>query len=190
MSEQADFVVAMASALERAAIPYMVAGSVASSAHGPPRATNDVDIVVDPTPAQLDSFLGSLENVYVSQPAANEALRRRSMFNVIDLVRGLKADLIVLKDRPFSRTEFERRIPVQFEGHNIFVASPEDVILSKLEWSKMGESERQFRDALSVAVAKWPDLDVPYLRHWGVELSVSDALEQLLNDAARLNPEP
>src|SRR5687767_1612872 len=131
MKSQAEFIHAICTALESAGIRYMIGGSLASSIHGPQRSTHDVDIVIAPTPDQLDEFLSAVsaypEN-YVSRTAALEAHRRRSMFNVIDTPSGHKADLIFLKERPFSETELRRRERVPFAGQEIFVASAEDVI--------------------------------------------------------------
>src|SRR2546423_709510 len=104
---QEEFLTQIAQLLEAAAIPFMVAGSHSSSYHGQPRATNDVDFVIDPTSEQLDRFLALLgDRHYVSPAAAREALSGRSMFNVIDFAEGWKADFIIRKDRPFSVEEF------------------------------------------------------------------------------------
>lgn len=191
MKSQAEFIQAICAALENAGIRYMIGGSVASSIHGPHRSTNDVDIVIAPTPDQLDLFLSAVsaypEN-YVSRTAALEAHRRRSMFNVIDTPSGHKADLIFLKARPFSESELERRVRIPFAGQEIYVASAEDVILSKLEWSKLGESERQFLDALKVAVMKGRQLDIGYLQKWAVELGVVEGLNELLRQVRESSP--
>jgi hypothetical protein len=92
-------------ALEAAAIPYMLVGSFASTWHGAPRTTQDIDIVIDPTPDGLDRLLADLgaDDVYVS-PSAHDAPAARDQFNVIDAAAGWKVDLIVRKDRAFSRT--------------------------------------------------------------------------------------
>ena len=95
-------------------------------------------------------------------------------FNIIDEASGFKADLIVRKERPFSRTEFSRRIRVSLLGQMLEMATPEDVILSKLEWSKRGSSERQREDALHVARTQGEKLDLAYLEKWFHELGVSD----------------
>jgi hypothetical protein len=105
------------------------------------------------------------------------------MFNVIDFSVGMKADLVVRKDRDFSRGEFARRRIADVEGVQAFVMSAEDAILSKLEWCKMGESERQYRDAFNVASLMWHDLDLHYLRNWAVELNVEELLQRLLDEA-------
>jgi hypothetical protein len=184
---QEEFLAEMTRRLESAGIPYMVAGSHASSFHGQPRATHDVDLVIDPSPEQLDQFLVLFdESYYVSREAAQEALRRRSMFNIILFAEGWKADLIFRKERPFSREEFRRRQASHLHGQTLSIASPEDVILTKLEWNQISPSERQVRDALNVALAQWSKLDMTYLRRWAADLGVADALEETLRQAKEL----
>jgi hypothetical protein len=181
---QEEFLVRIAELLETAGIAFMVAGSHASSHHGHPRTTHDVDVVIEPTPEQLDRFLSLLgDDYYSSQEMAREALSRRSMFNILHFDSGWKVDLIIRKDRPFSVEEFRRRQMGNLHGRPLPIASPEDVILSKLEWDKITPSERQLRDALNVAAVKWPGLDQAYLRRWAAVLGVSEKLEEVLRNA-------
>ena len=97
---------------------------------------------------------------------------RRSMFNVIDLSTGWKVDLIVRKPRPFSVEEFRRRLPARLLGVDVCVATPEDTILTKLEWAAMSGSDRQLRDVAGVLAVKRGELDIPYIELWAVELGV------------------
>jgi hypothetical protein len=181
----AEFLALIAGRLQSAGIPFMIAGSHASSLHGHPRATNDVDLVIDTSRDQLDRFLTALgDDLYVSPDAARDALRARSQFNVIDFANGWKVDLIVRKDRPFSLSEFARRSSAHLAGADYPVASAEDVILSKLEWDLISPSERQLRDVLGILEVQRDRLDLSYLRHWAAELKVSDALEELLSKSA------
>jgi hypothetical protein len=184
---QEEFLTQIAQFLEGAGIPFMVAGSHSSSFHGQPRATNDVDFVVDPTSEQLGRFLALLgDRYYVSHEAARQALSRRSMFNIIDFTEGWKADFIVRKDRPFSVEEFRRRQMGILHGRAVPIASPEDVILTKLEWNKLTPSERQVRDALNVAAVQGMRLDQVYLRRWAAALGVAEQLEDLLHNVKAL----
>ncbi len=184
MTTQREFLERLVGLLDKAGIPYMVAGSMGSSFHGRPRATQDADVVIDPTEDQFGSFLARLgQDYYVSRDAALDAFRRRTMFNVIDLAGGWKADLILRKDQPFHRQEFERRRQIEVMGQTLWVVSPEDTILSKLEWMKGRESDVQYSDALGVAVAQWENLDLEYLRRWAGELGVENVLARLLKDA-------
>jgi hypothetical protein len=188
---QEEFLGRVADCLAAAAIPFMIAGSLCSSHHGRPRATNDVDLIVDPSPEQLNRFLALLgDTFYVSLSAAQDALRGRSMFNIIDLSDGWKADLIIRKQRPYSVEEFQRRKTETLFGRTLPLASPEDAILTKLEWDKITPSDRQRQDALNVAVVQWPKLDQAYLRRWAGPLGVADTLEELLGKAKDLCSEP
>jgi len=184
MISQQEFLRRLTGLLDAVRIPYMMVGSVGSSLHGRPRATRDADIVIDPTEERLTSPLALLEqNHYVSRETALDALRCRTMFNALDLDGGWKADLIIRKDRPFSRQEFARRRQIDAMGGAFWVVSPEDAILSKLEWMKGRESNIQYSDALGVAAEHWGHLDLEYLQKWAEELEVQDALVRLLNEA-------
>jgi hypothetical protein len=183
VNNQKDFFQQLAALLTSAGIPFMVSGSLASSFHGRPRATNDFDIVVDPQPDSLDKFVDSLpSDWYISRDAARLALTQRSMFNVLDPEGGWKADLIIRKNRPFSVREFSRVVPATILGINVAVVTPEDSILSKLEWSRESGSERQFRDALDVASLNWKTLDRRYLAQWAKELNIEDLMIRLLRE--------
>jgi hypothetical protein len=184
MIAQREFIKRLIALLDKAGIPYMVAGSVGSSFHGRPRATQDTDVVIDPTEDQFSSFLALMEQgYYVSLDAALDALRRRTMFNIVDLEGGWKADLILRKDRPFSRQEFERRRQIEAMDQTIWVVSPEDTVLSKLEWMKGRESDVQYSDALGVAITQWGNLDLEYLRRWAGPLGIENMLSRLLKEA-------
>lgn len=99
------------------------------------------------------------------------------------LTRLLDEDLIIRKDRPFSRQEFDRRRQINAMGETFWIVSPEDVILSKLEWMKGRQSNVQYSDALGVAAEHWGDLNVEYLRRWAGQLGVDDMLIRLLKEA-------
>lgn len=181
MTSQNEFLARLCALLEDAGIPYMVSGSLGSSLHGQPRATNDADIVIDANREQLLKFIASLgETCYVSRDAAMQSLEARSMFNIIDTEVGWKADIILRKQRPFSRQEFGRRRQANLMGLVLWVVSPEDSILSKLEWSKGRQSQMQYNDALSVLRVQRETLDFEYLKTWAGELNVLDELNQLL----------
>lgn len=111
MTVEEEVIVRVIRHLDALGIPYMIAGSVASSFHGRPRATHDADIVIDPDPEALERLVQELSaaGFYADPNSAREALRRRRQFNVIDTASAFKLDLIIRKDRPFSHAEFARR---------------------------------------------------------------------------------
>jgi hypothetical protein len=161
--------------LAAAGIPYMVTGSVASSFHGEPRATRDLDLVIDPSLQALHRFVSELpaETFYVDRDAAEAALAERSQFNVIDQASGWKVDLMIRKDRPFSIQAFKRRLPAELLGTRTFLATAEDVVIAKLEWSRAGGSERQLRDVIGILTVT-DRLDYRYLERWVERLELGD----------------
>ncbi|MBL9019440.1 MAG: hypothetical protein JNL83_34950 [Myxococcales bacterium] len=164
---------ALGGLLDAASIPYMVVGSVASTVYSEPRTTFDLDLVIAPTRETLDALLGTMpERFYVDPDTARDALRSRSMFNVIDQDTGWKADLIVRKTRPFSLEEFERRRRGTIDGIETFVASAEDTVISKLEWAKLGASSRQIDDVRKL-LAMQPAIDRSYIERWIAELELA-----------------
>ncbi len=167
--------------LEAAGIPYMVVGSYASAFHGEPRMTRDIDVVVDPTERSLERLadLVDRDRFYMGDP--EDALRHRSMFNLIEPSSGWKVDFIIRRDRPFSEVEFGRRFPVQIADVEVYLASAEDTVLAKLEWAETSASDQQMRDVIAIAANR--DLDRQYLSRWAAELGVEAALSEALTAA-------
>lgn len=162
----------------------MVSGSVASTRHGQARATQNIDNVIDPTPAQIAPLVDLIgrrgpEDAELYVDDAHAAMAHRSQFNVLDPTTGWKVDLIVRKDRPFSVIELARRQPATIEGVPIHLVTAEDSLLSKLEWSQANESERQLRDAASILAVQGDELDWAYLERWALELGVTDLLAEM-----------
>jgi hypothetical protein len=177
--------------LDRLEIRYAIGGSVASSAHGIPRTTLDVDLVVDLKPDQIDNLAAELrQDFYADAALIREAFARNRAANLIHLGSGWKFDLFPLRGDEFSRTEFGRRVfreirPDEGKPIECAVASAEDTVLRKLEWYRAGgeSSERQWNDLLGVCRTARQQLDVVYLRRWAGHLKVEDLLERLLAES-------
>ena len=180
MTTQAQLLAAIGDRLDAAGIPYMVVGSVAGSFHGEPRTTVDIDIVIDPTADALHGLVASLPRAefYVDENAVAEALARRTSFNVIDQATGGKVDLLIRRDRPFSRVEFDRRILASVFGRETPIATAEDTILAKLEWAVAGESDRQLRDVARILAVSGAALDRAYLGRWVTQLGLEESFER------------
>jgi hypothetical protein len=173
--------------LDALGIPYMITGSVASSFHGKPRVTHDADIVIDPDREGLERLVHELSaaDFYADPKSAREALRRRRQFNVIDTASAFKLDLIIRKDRPFSHAEFARRQHADLpEAKQVALATPEDTILSKLEWAKKGGgSERQLADVRGILDVRGEDLDREYIERWAKDLAVLELWHRVAREA-------
>jgi hypothetical protein len=163
-------------ALEAAQVPYFVTGSLVSSTHGVPRSTNDIDILIAPTPDQLSVLMDALSppEYYSDRDDAFDALQRRTQFNVIDNATLWKVDFIVSKGSPFDQARFQRRRLTRIAGVNVYAATPEDVVIAKLHWAKMGESQRQINDAAGVVRMQGDALDMAYIRSWVERLGLDE----------------
>ncbi len=166
--------------LEQSDIQYMITGSIATAYYGLGRATYDLDIVISATADKLKKLIELLpkEQYYAMLQDALDAHRHLSMFNVLDTTNGWKIDFILKKAAPFHKEAFQRRQAVTFEGLPTSVISAEDLILSKLEWAKMGESERQVRDAAVVLEKCLGKLDRDYIEKWISELGLMSLWRQ------------
>jgi hypothetical protein len=177
-------------ALERLRVPYCVGGSLASSLYGVGRTTLDADLVADLDPRHVPPLVAALQAAYyVDAGMILDAIARRSCFNVIHLASMFKVDVFVLKDRSYDRTAFARirrdTLTPDGPGAEVFLASPEDVVLNKLEWFRLGDeiSERQWRDAVGVLKVQKDRLDRSYLARWGSELGLTDLLQRAWKEA-------
>ncbi len=188
MATPADALARLLEILDRAEIPYSVGGSVASSAHGIPRTTMDVDLVTDLKPDQVDEFVALLEkDFYADATAIKDALARGRSFNLIHFATAYKFDLFPLRDDAYSRVEFGRRAFTELHSFGpqpieCAVATAEDTILRKLEWYRKGgeTSERQWNDLRGILKVSGAHLDLAYLRQWAPHLQVAGLLERLL----------
>lgn len=163
-----EFLRKLAFSLESSGVPYMLTGSLASSLYGVPRATNDIDFVIAPSRRQLLHMLQLLKRLglFVQDDQALLALKNGEMFNAIDFQNSWKVDFILRKARDFSVNEFERRKTFEVEGIRLTLATPEDVVISKLEWAQKGESDRQIEDVAGILRLQAGKLDVKYIEQW------------------------
>lgn len=172
-------------ALEELGVRYFVGGSLASAAHGVPRASIDADVIAELGREQVTPLVARLAGAYyLDEERAREAVQTRRSFNLIHLGTMFKVDLFVARGRAFDEQALERARPQALDdapgARRFLVASPEDTILAKLEWFRAGGevSERQWADVVGVLKTLQPDLDHRYLDHWAAVLGVSDLLEQ------------
>jgi hypothetical protein len=168
LTELAATVVAVADALDATGAPWAIGGSLASAAHGEPRATNDVDVVAILDAAQARQFGRSLGGTfYFDEDMALEAVRARGSFNVIDKRVAYKIDVFVPGPGPLGSGQLDRRRNLDvFPGiRELPVLGPEDIVLQKLRWYVTGGevSDRQWRDIVSVLRTIGPELDDTYL---------------------------
>ena len=153
----------------------MLTGSFASSVYGMHRGSPNIDFIIAADEAGIRRLLDQLppNDFYSELNQALEACRSSSMFNVIDKVTGLKVNFIFLKSQRFSHEEFERRKKATVWEVPLYIATPEDIVVAKLEWAKLGESSRQIEDAAGVLKVRGEELDRPYIERWVSELGLT-----------------
>jgi hypothetical protein len=185
---QSDLLIEAVAALESAGVGYMLTGSLASSLQGEPRATHDIDLVIEIDLRAVDVLARafSAPRYFFDQLAAREALSQRGMFQLLDTASGDKIDFWGLTDAEFDRSRFSRRVAVSIFGSQVWLTSPEDTILQKLKWaSESGGSERQSGDALGVYEVQAGALDEAYLDDWAGRLGLSALLAVVRQQAGR-----
>lgn len=175
---------------EKLGVRYAVGGSLSSSLHGVMRSTLDVDIVADMRLEHIQPLVAALSpEFFADVEMMRVAIERHSSFNLIHYETSFKVDVFIPKPRPFDQMQLERRASAVITTdpeRSLYVTSPEDVILSKLEWYRMGGevSDRQWRDILGVLKTKTGGIDLDYLRHWAKQLKVNDLLDRALTEAS------
>lgn len=187
-----DIIAAIApvvAAFEKLNIPYLIGGSVASSALGLPRSTLDADLVAEVQLEHVPLLMAELgQDYYLAPQAIEEAINRRSSFNVLHLATMAKVDIFVLKTDPFNQLAFARRQPAKLDAGNpkeYFLSTPEDIVLHKLAWYEAGGrvSERQWLDVIGLLKVRGNTLDRAYLDEWAGKLNLTALLTQAYQDA-------
>ena len=170
-------------------IDYMVTGSIVSSLQGEPRATHDVDLVVNIPVSSISALLIAFPppQYYLTESSIIEAIKFKTMFNLLDTSEGDKIDFWILTDEPFDKSRFARKYEESVFGFKMKISKPEDTILAKLRWAKLsGGSEKQFTDAMRVYEVQYGILDLPYLQNWVNQLQVNELWTRLKNEAMPL----
>ena len=169
----------VAKRLEDAGIAYMFTGSTALNFYAIPRMTRDVDIVIELYQKDAKKVFGFFEkDFYIDEAMVSDAIKRHGMFNIIHSESVFKVDFIIRKDNPYRLEEFKRKKQIAFEGMEIFIVTPEDLILSKLAWIKETMSELQMRDVKNILQAV-KGLDFSYLDKWAEYLNVKEIFNQV-----------
>jgi hypothetical protein len=171
-------------------IPYYIGGSLASSIYGMPRATLDADIVADISFNHIKSLKSNLEEAYyIDENMIKKAIKNNSSFNLIHLETSVKIDIFVYKNDAYQQNAIERRVEdtlVENDRSSKFCfASPEDIIINKLNWYKIGNgfSERQWLDIIGVIKIQGNSLDKKYLKEWAIKLNLIELLKKAFIDA-------
>jgi len=181
--EQSELMRLVVRAFESLDIPYMITGSHASAYYGEPRFTRDIDIVAEIQEEQVNDFVRFFppNEFYCDKNMIETEIKRRGQFNIIHAVSGLKIDIILTKETPFSRAEFSRRRRSKvFPDQETNFATPEDVIIKKMEFYKEGGSEKHLRDITGILKISGDIIDIDYITQWADKLGIRDIWDAVL----------
>jgi len=173
----------VAAALDALDVAYSIGGSLAGSFAGEPRATLDIDMVVALEATHVPALVRALENdFYIDSDALHRAVTERSTTNLIHQRTSIKVDLFIAGGTPLDEALLHRR--VRLSGQDLWVHSPEDILLQKLRWFRRGGevSDRQWRDVLGIVRVQGQRLDHEYLTAGALRLQVRDLLERALEE--------
>jgi len=163
---------------EQAHIPYMLTGSMAMNYYAQPRMTRDIDVVIVISPDDVGRVAALFrQDYYVSEENIRESLAHESIFNLIHRESVIKVDCIIRKSGEYRRVEFERRRKISVLDFDTFIASKEDLIISKLFWAKDSHSEIQLGDVRNLLGTGF---DAEYLQRWTRELKLDNLLKECL----------
>lgn len=180
MNEELDLLKDVAARLEKAGIEYMVTGSLVMMLYSIPRMTRDIDIIIHVSSGDAGKIVSLFrDDFYIDESKVLQAVRDRDKFTIIHNRTIIKIDFIIRKDEPYRVEEFSRKRQMNIAGIPIWVVSPEDLILSKLVWMKLSESEVQFRD-VRLLLKTVRETDNEYLSQWSEKLGLDDLFRKAL----------
>lgn len=150
--------------LDEINIPYMISGSIALNIYSIPRMTRDIDIVVELKAERIDEFTSLFPNSYFDKEVIREEIQRKGMFHIIDNQTGFKIDFIIRKETEYFNLAFQRRQRIREFNTELWVISPEDLLIAKLIWIQQYQSEKQLNDIENLLLN--PEMDLNYIKIW------------------------
>lgn len=175
-----EVVLRVVNILNQQNIPYFVTGALAVVYYGEPRTTHDIDLVIEISNKDIDILVKLFEQEFsIDRVSIKAAIKEKSMFNAVHKDTGFKIDFWMVGDDAFYKKRFARRVHVYVLGTTMYLPTPEDVIVSKLEWFKMSEIDKHYFDALGVYRIQKGKLDVDYVDKWCTQKSTASIWKEI-----------
>lgn len=182
MTTELEILKYVCQSLENANIPYMLTGSFAANFYTVPRMTRDIDFVLEIFKFDVPRLYKVFQsNFYIDRDSIIQAIEHQGIFNIIHNDSIIKIDFIIRKDSPYRNTEFERRRKIKVDNAEIWIVSPEDLIISKLFWAKDSLSQMQIKDVQNL-MGTLNNLDMGYIKKWIKVLDLDRVYEKVKKD--------
>lgn len=183
-----EAVVAVLDALDRAAVSYMIVGSLASNFHGIPRSTRDADFVIEADPGALQRLAAALPPpLALGLQGAFEAVTATTRYLITLAGSPFVCELFVRSDDPHDRERFARRQRALVLTHQAFVATAEDTIVTKLRWSRDAGRLKDREDVRNIIAIRRSELDWDYLKRWTVAHGTTELLADIRQSLSTTN---
>lgn len=183
MIKELDLLKLVCNRLEKANITYMLTGSFAGNFYAVPRMTRDIDIVIKIDKPKIDKIFQIFkDDFYVDIDSITEAVKHRTMFNIIHNDSIFKIDFIICKNFTYRLTEFQRRQKINLNNDSIWIVAPEDLIISKMDWAKDSLSDMQLKDVKNLLLTI-QNLDYEYILKWVDHLKLNHIYNMVKNNA-------
>lgn len=184
---QEDIFIKVINKLFQIKIPYMLVGGVAAIAYGKPRTTHDIDLVVEINEKNIPEMVEVFEKeFYISEEGIKDAILHKTMFSVIHPESGIKLDFWILHRSEYDLERFKRRREIKIFEQEVYITSPEDVIIRKLLWYKESDIDKHLDDAFGVLEIQYNNLDFPYIEKWVKELNIDETWKEIKEEAEKL----
>lgn len=183
---QRDLLILIAQLLAKHKIRYLLTGSFAVSYYGFPRATHDIDFVLEVRNEDFANLLHALESLpnsfLIDKKNIKESVAKSKQFDIYYVDSGIKIDFWPIQDKEFERNKFLRKKTILINKQKVNIISSEDLILTKLSWCKNIRSERHINDCVGIIKVQGDSLDRLYLKEWSEQLEVNDLLNDIYNE--------
>lgn len=169
--------------LTRINIPYLITGAVAVVYYGEIRTTHDIDLVVEINENDIKTLVQNFEpDFFIDETSIQNAIQEKSMFNALHKDTNYKVDFWTLTNDEYSRQRFLRRVKVNILGKTMFLPTPEDLIITKLEWFRQSDIDKHYLDAVGIYRIQKENLDKNYITYWCQKKSLLDLWQKIQNE--------
>lgn len=176
-----DFVLRVIDAFDKNAVPYMTVGSFSTNVYGKPRSTKDADFVVELSNASISRLATDIGPDFLLEAQMSfETITSTTRYRLLHRDTNFLIELFLLSSDPHDQERFRRRVSGIIAGRKVFVPAVEDVIITKLRWSKHGQRPKDVADVIGVLKVQQGNLDLPYIRQWTDQHGTRELFEQLL----------